>query len=284
MADVELSPAMEDFLDRHNKEITGAIEAAGPNDRKLTDYEVVTVKNMVVRAAGEWLEDDRKSLGIFTIEKNVEIPFDYADVCNPPLLFKRARGIVDISGFYRGKEKRFWDFPFVLDWKSSRSTLDAKWVSRLVDSWQWRMYAHALKAKVVIYRGISECTAREFLIEVPDTNSDEVVEYLRGVWSMRQTLIDAEMQVWPRHMPGGCMAYGRQCPFYQDCVSYSMPPQAIESKAISFSEIENFMICPERSRRAIIAQGTSGSDESYTGVAFHRGIAKVYELAYGLNN
>jgi len=199
------------------------------------------------------------------------------------------KGYLDLHGHLRGTCKPFVAYAgeaFVLDWKTTGGSLDTQWKNRLMDSWQWRIYAHMTGAAMAIYRGVNrEEETREVIIEVPQTNSAEVREYCEGGLGMRGALVQAGLTVWPRVMKKhSCEAFGRECPFWDDCRDYTMPRQSLPDKEMSFTQFERFFLCPEFHRRLILEPEADGGEESFFGTAVHRGMAEVYRQARSWGN
>ncbi|MEN6587807.1 MAG: hypothetical protein ABFE02_17335 [Sulfuricella sp.] len=236
----------------------------------LAQFEFEEVKRMVWAAAEKWFDRDMREFELTGIEKRVDRP--------------DGKGFLDVVGRMRGRMKPFDAFAgqtFIIDWKTSKNALDAAWKDRLLDSWQWRMYAEWEQARVFIYRGVSRGTdieTREVILAVGDTNGQEVYEYLAGTEAARRALIEARLPVWPRHMPSACLQYGldHECEFFAECLQYSMPQKTITPGVLSYTAAERFWRCPELYRRGVLSPEKMGSSSSEIGEAFHRGMAELY--------
>lgn len=237
---------------------------------KLPEFDFEDAKKMVAAAAQKWLLQDVLDLEI----TNIENAFSLSGI---------GRGVIDLQGRVRGLTRDTADYSgarILFDWKTSKNTLDTKWKDRLIDSWQWRLYARATNAHLVGYRGISRSTlqCRQILIEVPWTNEAEVDRHFRGIAEMRRALVAAQLPVWPQHAPFACGAYGRECVFLADCRSGACPPKPIEYLSeLSYSAAERFLLCPELARRTMISDESQDTEETLFGNAVHRGLAALYQ-------
>ena len=240
--------------------------------------EVQNIKEMILLAGERWLPRDLTEL----TDVNVELRYDSPEM--------GLKGFLDLVGTLRGTQKPFDEFAghkIVIDWKTRTGDLDQRWKDRLVDSWQGRIYA-ALSGSVLInYRGVSrrgnhtEYPCKDVLLVVPYTNDREVEEYVRGKTAERNALIELGLDVWPRHMPDACNAFGRECPFKGDCDAYSMPRYLPEtSKVMSYTSYHNFCLCPERARRLERLLEADGGEEANVGDGFHKGMAALYREAF----
>ena len=183
---------------------------------------------------------------------------------------------------------------FVLDWKTSRATLDKTWEDRLFDSWQWKLYASYYGAGLVFYRGVNDRDdTRELILEPPPDVSAETEKQFRQILEYRNTLINNREMPWPRNMPSACGAYGRECKYQEDCrtegyVRDYVPVSSVNAP-LSYSSMSRMMLCPEKHRRYILEhQGTgpelADTEETARGRAVHRGLEEVYKQLALLQN
>ena len=251
------------------------------NYLSLIDLE--DAKELVWMGAERWLEEDIKNLSITHVEHKILVPL--------PGLNISISGVLDLQGKCNetGDLKQFSNSIYIADWKTSKSSLDSDWKTRLLDSWQWRIYSFALGAKVFSYRGLSrKGETREVIFEVPENNDQQVVEYLKGASLMMRPLLESNLEVYPRHMPFACKAYGRDCPHLLDCKDYTMPRKAVNDLkddpfkgylSISYSQLEKLFLCPERMRRDMIADKGEDSSEAGLGKCVHAGLENLYKQA-----
>lgn len=259
--------------------------ASQASNYKLDVEEFQDCKQMVWDAAQRYLESD---LADFKFEEPER-----------KLAALGVKGFLDLSGAVREKPKTkaFKEFAgkkVVIDWKTrADSSLDELWKTRLIDSWQWRMYAAMSRADLFLYRGLNRNgDQREIVIPVPATNYAETEEYLTASGIMLDNLIDGAPGVWPRRMGHStCEAFARQCPFYDECRWYSSIPvsqEPIRKKVMSYSSLELFHLCPERFRRTRLLEiATADNEEGWEdsnevsrfGKVFHVGISQVYRQA-----
>ena len=273
----------KDYLDCLNFDlIAEAIETVRENEKPLATYDAEDARVLVWNALERWLESDVKDLLITHVEQKVWVPIPGAPAA--------VTGVLDMQGQIRGLEKETKPFSggrIIVDWKTTGGKLDTTWKNRLLDSFQWRLYSYFLGAKLFNYRGISrDGETRNLLIEVPETNDEEVIEYLSGASKMMGGLISSDLEVWPRHMPYACNAYNRECPFYNDCRDYEaipkMPVRFLERFKngvieLSFTRLERFLLCPEKERRALVDKDSLETDETNFGSSVHRGLAAAYK-------
>lgn len=213
-------------------------------------------------------------LGSEILIEIVDLPYQTQPIIGYVDVAARVKQDCNIKPFdaYRGQK-------VIIDWKTRDGELDTRWKNRLVDSWQHRIYAMAYDAKLAIYRGGNrEEETREVIIELPETNTEEVREYCGGALAMRKALVQIGAEVWPRVMKSqACEAYGRDCPFWNDCRDYSMPRKVLEDRKMSYTQFENFFLCPEKSRRMLLADYDEETNESLTfGKMVHRGCQELY--------
>lgn len=273
-------PPVEQYFEQLDQEkiAQAIIHDEDGKEVKLTEWDFEDAKRLIWNAAEKWLVRDLRELIVAPdgFEKRMSLEWGGS---------KPMKGYIDMEGQLRGTIKPFIDYagrPFVLDWKTSKNTLDTEWRERLIDSWQWRIYHAATDCGVIIYRGLSRNgDTKELLIAPPETTKREVQEYVSGALAMRNALVTLGAEVYPRHKPYACHAYGRECPFYTDCDNYdSIPRQALEDKEMSYSRLEHLLLCPEKHRRLIIEAGADDSEETTFGQAIHRGLAETWRQAF----
>ena len=260
-------------MDAVAAEVSKVPEGAKP----LPEFDEEDARKCIWLAAEKWLERDLNKLVVTGIEQEFEF------LVTSLKFNQRVHGFFDVVGACADPEfKEKSSVNIVIDWKTSRNTLDATWRQRLIDSFQWRIYGHAAHAELVSYRGINrKGETKELLLRIPHTNSQEVEEQVLGLGSMRAALVNLELPVWPRNSPNACFAYNSQCPYYEDCEGYSMPRVCVDHSMISYSQMNNLMLCPERTRRGIIDEG-QGTEETNFGQAVHRGLAELWRQAFKL--
>lgn len=240
--------------------------------------DVANIMEMIESAGQKWVPRDWVELNVTEVENLVEGTWPVA-----------VKGYVDIQGTLNGTMAPFREFTgglMIVDWKTRDGELSQDWKDRLVDSWQWRIYAYLTSATVINYRGVtrkceafSGCDTRDVLIGVPVSNTQEVVEYLHGLNEQRNQLIKIGAEVWPRHMPDACNKYRRECEYKLDCDTYVNIPRYVPEagKVMSYTEFDRFARCPEYSRRKLRETGEEDDEALYIGSGFHRGIANLYE-------
>jgi hypothetical protein len=179
----------------------------------------------------------------------------------------------------------------ILDWKTAMGNLDSNWSNKYKQSWQGRIYAAAVAAPLIEYRGISQTKDSDDPVQglyqtksvpmaVPETNTEQVDEYLFGI--QRQVDAYAQLEVYPRRMPKSCGAWGRDCEFKEDCKNYTMPRQRLEmGLQLSFSRIEQLHECPEKYRRMRLQKERS-NEGVIIGLAVHRGMANAYSQLWNV--
>lgn len=238
----------------------------------LDEFE--NIKEMIWVAAEKWVPRDLVDLQIDSIEDEVRYPIAGTEI----------KGYLDLSGTLNGLIKPFDEYAgkrMIVDWKTRNGELDTRWRTRLIDSWQWKMYAAMTGATIVNYRGVSRregSPPREIILAVPQTVAEEVDVFATQLIKTRENLIQLGLSPWPRNMPDACRegtAY--ECPFKLDCDNYSMPMFTPLSKVMSYTEFHRFMECPELSRRMQVeAPGVDETEASNIGSGFHSGMAALY--------
>jgi hypothetical protein len=269
-------PAFQDIVELFDMEkVIEAIWTPDEKGRKPTYGwdEFDNIKEMVWAAASKWLARDLVEFNITGVERLTE----YSDI----------KGYMDVEATMKGLIKPFDNYAgkkIVVDWKTRDGELDDRWRARLIDSWQWKIYASMTDASIFSYRGISrrcpegECSCKEILLPVPAYNSDAVYTQLEGQKTMISALIEGEISPWPMHMPDACNKYGRECEYYDDCSNYRMPLfTPPDGKVLSYSRLDDFARCPELYRRRTRDEGEEG--ESLLGSGVHFALAELYKQA-----
>jgi hypothetical protein len=251
-------------------------EGQPPPKYSLDEFE--NIKEMIWAAGEKWLGRDLVDLNVESVEEKVLYPIGGTEI----------KGYLDLVGTLKGGIKPFDEFAgsrMVVDWKTRDGELDTRWRSRLIDSWQWKLYSAMSGAKVFNYRGVSrrtvpEAQTREIILAVPHTVVEEVENYALQLIEQRRLLIDMGISPWPRNMPDACRdGTPYECPFKLDCDNYTMPKFIPVSKVMSYTEFHRLQECPEFSRRM---QGEPEADEteaSNVGSGFHSGVAELWSQA-----
>ncbi len=262
------------------EKIANAILAPEDGEKPLGEWDFEDCKALVLDAGEKWLLRDLDEFSLDAVEKKEVMPvLNYVN---------GMKCFLDICGKLKGTIapfKQYKDKNFILDWKTTNNTtLSTDWKDRLVDSWQWMLYSEVYQASIFIYRGLSRTkkgVTKELIIEVPDTNREEVIQYLSAVGGQLNSLRESKFEIFPRNKPFACNAYGRECEYYDSCMSYKKIPRGMlpEDKALSYSFMNNFMLCNERARRDALADG-GDSEETNFGRAFHRGVAEMYSQSF----
>ena len=254
--------------------VNAAIRSKAPKVFDLNDYELIA--DMSLKAVEEWLFYDLQTLTITAIENKRSVQFE--NVSEPTSV------ICDIEAVNHKGLK------LIIDWKSSSRDLDPLWEQRHRDSWQWRTYLRATNSDICEFRGINtKLKTRTVPCNfVPGLNEKVDLQY-RQVADMRTALIGTVP--WPRHMPGSCFAFGRPCPYVNDCRKDTYPITPLFPKSISHSAMDTFLLCPERYRRdelikiAGVSDDTEDAPDNYSrelGSALHRSLAEIYRQAFKL--
>lgn len=290
-----MTPDFETLWGQINRDaISEAIQ--NTKGRALGHFEYEDAMECVFSAAERWLVRDLQDFKIVGIEKEVFVE-------GLPEQRKPFHGFVDLEGILTGAVKPyngenlakrdFTGLTIICDWKTTDGALDSTWKERQRKSWQWKLYALGTGAAIFSYRGISRgrkdhtgChDTNELIIEVPPSNGTEAREYLTGAFVQRAAYVDAGLVVWPRNRPGSCKAFGRDCPFDDECEEYSMPRIAPGDRQLSYSSINDLMLCPEKHRRkSLNPDEREETDSTIFGQAVHRGLEELYRQAKGLSH
>ena len=252
----ETLPVPEIDWERVDAEILAAEKSAF-----IPDFDFADAKDLVRVLADRFLARDLATYRVSAIE----LPFS-----NP-----LSRGVCDV---YAEADAT------AIDWKTRvTGSLDVEWQNRQIDSWQWRITAAALGLRKFVYRGVSrlEHKVREIEIEVPEGNTQRVMQFLNGLFKSRAVL--ADFAIWPQNRPYACRAYNRICEFDADCRDGTEPEGLVYMKPFSYSGATTFMLCPEKFRRGhMVSAERSESEETAFGNLVHAGTAEVYRQAFGL--
>jgi hypothetical protein len=247
--------------------------------RALENHEFDDVKELCIIAGRRWLARDLEDLQILGLEEEVFID----DIPGQRTPF---HGFIDGWGVLTGKGTPTLQ-PYVgriaaWDWKTTKNHVEnskGDWKQKMIDSWQWPIYSTAKDVRIFMYRGISTTykTTEEVILQTVPTTSQEVKEYLSGVYAQRQSYVDLGLTVWPRRKPDSCNAFGRPCPYLTDCDEYTMPQIAPGDRQLSYSSANTLLLCPERHRRDSLTGNREETDSTVVGQAFHRGMQEMYE-------
>lgn len=247
-------------------------------------------------ACQRWLVEDILQIDITGVEtERIEENFKF---------------VVDLEGTYTGegtkivqyddrsyraeRMHRFAKRRVIIDWKTTKVALDARWMDRYVDSAQWRDYLACTGADLFVFRGVRRVSkvlethdTREFILDrslQPDLVPLHKVN-LQGIEAQRDALIDLNIHPWPQNR-ANCGDYGG-CPYKSDCdagLKYIPAGNLEKGRALSFSRMTEFQQCAEKHRRSVLAriaqdEESTGPDAEF-GSAFHRGIAEVYKQIF----
>jgi hypothetical protein len=247
--------------------------------RKLENHEFEDVKELCMIAGRRWLARDLTDLRITGLEEEVFID----DIPGQRTPF---HGFVDLSGVITENAvetlRPYAGRIAIIDWKTTKNHVEKSrgdWAKKCIDSWQWQIYTYATDARIFMYRGISTTykTTEEVVLQTVPSTREEVRDHLAGVYVARQALVDAGLTVWPRRKPDSCGAFGRDCPYMEDCDKYTMPQIAPGDRQLSYSSAANFLLCPERHRRDSLTDIREETDATIVGQAFHRGMEEIYK-------
>ena len=268
--------AWESYRDTLNwATVNSAIEAVATSKGPVHQTEIETARKCVFTGLERWLAEDLANTKI----EAVESPFED----------HLKRGVIDI--ILRVTEKPedaiYQNYPGALmcvDWKTSKNTLGSDWRDRHIYSWQGPTYSDGIARKyqqtprLFQYRGIARSfETKPVLLEVNDPAPSVVGQYT-GLRVMRDSLIAAQLPVWPKNMPSACGAYGRECPYWADCTEHTEPKYVPEEKIFSYSGASTFLLCPEKYRRNLVT-GSEDSEETIFGNMVHEGLAEAYRQA-----
>lgn len=230
-------------------------------------FEIAEAKRVVCNALDHFFEVDAEHLAITGVECAVELL-----VPGVP----RVHGYIDLRAVADSGER------LVIDWKTTGGELDAKWLNRQTDSWQWRIYAYGTGATHVVYRGLSRNgSIRSIIIEVPPDNNEAVERYLQQCHAMREAVRACGTYPWPQSKPGACNAYGRPCQYLDHCRGNEPLPIGNGSVSHSYSSLQTFSLCPERARLDAALGAESSENESTSfGSIVHAGLAAAYSSAF----
>lgn len=281
-------PPFEEYVARLNLDgIEAAIVSPNREDAPAPNYSPADLKEIksLIWAAGEkWLARDMVELAGLVVEQENTMVVNLPN--HSP---EKMHGFIDLKAILNGVFKPYTEYAgavWAADWKTRDGELDQNWRTKLIDSWQYRIYAAMTGARVFNYRGVSRRVndgvhaTKDIIIAVPDTNDEEVANHLRGQFLMMNSLIDNKMDVWPQYQPDACYKWQRECPFKADCDSFSMPRFIPEpSKEMSYTAWSWFNRCPEFFRRMLQAPGSDETEESNIGSGVHAGLAALYKQA-----
>lgn len=270
--------------------IIASLDWASINDKVLampllSQADRADLAAMLLRACKKWVAPDSESLIVTGIEDRflldvrpghaIERVRPANDDAEAWLGAYGVKGYVDLAGYDGRAESR------LVDWKCTGSISEDQ-QNRLRDSWQWKLYCFATGATSFTYRSIQrDCRTKDTVLSWPAggyTDMD-VEQYLRTVQGMRKSLHYHD--VYPRHAPFACKAYGRDCDYVRQCRTNTAPLVQLKHKTLSHSRMETFLLCPERYRLDRLADDRD-REETALGKAFHVAIAAIYEQLYKL--
>lgn len=242
------------------------------DDKNLDSESRLSAKEYVWILAESYLERDFSECRVLFTEEKFNTPqiagtIDLIlEVTNPIYLPKTSKG------------KKL-----IVDWKTSNSnTFDKAFKDRYINSWQWKIYSQYGHANLFEYRIIGKGTGEtiEILLENSKSINDSVENYLEKVNLMKECLSECN-DFWPQHMPQACNTYGKSCPYKHDCENNIYIPGVDIREPLHYSNIETFLLCPERFRRGEISRQNEGLDshsttETLIGSAVHRGMEEIY--------
>lgn len=244
-------------------------------------------KECIWQAVETWLLHDYKNLKIEGIEERLESGL--------------LKGYVDLRGTITatsGPLSELSGKKFVLDWKTA-GRLDAVWKIRLKLSWQWRIYCYLAGASVFVYRGISRAgDVSELILPVPPDNSAQVVEHVKRLERMRESLGDPRER-WPRSLSqSACFSFGSPCAYLDFCTgkqeSVQYDPEAFarvfphnggtgpQYPLWSYSTAGTFLACPERYRLNLLLGQEEDTEAQAFGSFVHFGLAEIWRQVFGL--
>lgn len=257
-------------------------------------------RECVYFAAHRWLERDLEAFRVESLEEtNIIDGFKFVTDMRGAWTGKGSAKVQEGKSYRPRNFSTLANKKFILDWKTTKSTLDSDWQDRYIDSWQWRHYLAFSGAETFIYRGIrrrsqinGDLETKEIIIHASeDPNliraSQNQIKQIKG---NRDNLIQLGITPWPMNKPGACHKYGYDCPYINDCWAGNPDDRVLDKDhPVSYSRMEDFMLCPERFRRnalasrdAIEGEEQDISESSNFGSAVHRGLQEVYKQAFKL--
>lgn len=295
-----LSVPLETLLAPIDLTIVNKAMLTSERGSKLSPFEQVEVKELVLLAAETWLARDLQEF------ESVKVEQSYLD----------GKAFIDILAVPRGTLAPFNKYAngqVLIDWKTTNSPVDGEAFKNrvLLDYyWQWKLYSSLVEnSTLFIYRGISRATenwrvkkgegspmirTKEIILDVTGDQQTEVALQYGGVQEARNSLILKDLNVWPRSFGDkSCYAFGVECPFYASCTKNRMPlavPPIPLTEPLSYSKMKLFSLCPERYRRTELSkfytlEGNEGDEDSTSfGSVFHAGIANLYQQAFEKRN
>ena len=281
-------PDINEIMDKVDLEQT--LDAMA--NEKIRDYDLRDARALVLRACETWLPRDVVEFEVDGIEGRIKEEYRSWEI----------KGYMDMNGTFRGAIPVLQPYAgkrFTVDWKTTKNRFTTEWKTRLLDSWQWKLYTTFSPAEVFIFRGINrygEC--KEVMMEVPQwqVNGVRVAEYetklqLDNLITQFEGLM-GKTGPWLRNMPSSCYAFKKQCPYYENSCEAAVFPEwgitADKKPRISYSLMNNYLLCPERLRRELHSREvfpdavTDESEYSLFGNCIHRGLADIYGQVFGI--
>jgi hypothetical protein len=295
MKKTSLKYSSEELFDKVNWElVNGKIQECS-----LLSWEFEEVSALVIAAFNKFAPKDFDSFERVSVERRFvyEVPergsnpFIQYDVDEKEIvgldLGRCIKGYIDIHAYERGdgfSDDKGKISGVIIDWKTT-SNLDATWTHRQLDSWQGKLYARVTGARRVEFRGVQrDGRTRAVGYEWPTEAYDDgdVDNYVLQAVSLREQLWKSE--VWPKHKPYACEAYGRKCDYHKFCRDGigDQHHKLIQPKPFSYSGTETFFLCHERYRLdTLFSEEDFTNERANFGKAFHAGIAEAYLQLFG---
>lgn len=242
----------------------------------LSQADRADLASMLLKACKKWVAPDTESLTVIGVEERFLLD------CRPGHAIQRmfagdeaelslgpygVKGYIDLIGY--GQQIQLFD------WKCTGSISEDQ-QNRLRDSWQWKLYCFATGATQFTYRSIQrDGRTKDTVLRWPGGGYDnaDVEQHLRSVQILRES--QQYHDVWPRHAPFACRAYGRDCDYVRQCRTNTAPRQLIQLRPLSHSRMDTLLLCPERYRLDMLATEQDRT-ETALGKAFHVAAAEMY--------
>lgn len=271
-----------------NNRVNAAILETG-----IKDFDFDDATRAVYDSALRWLCDDLRDFDVIGIESKAVYTLPSEE---EPLFKAYFDMLVRIKEGCVPQYRPYINKLGIIDWKTTRSVLNAAWRDKLIMSNQWRMYSWLGDADIFMYRGIQRPVTileptqfREVGLQI----TPELREAAREKVLRAAAEIDKKRQEkgpWAATMPAHCFDYGTTCTYITDCDLERKVDTLVQipTKTLSYSRIKQFYDCPEQYRRAhidMLSGLDSDHESSYTrlGRAIHAGLAEVYAQAFGVN-
>lgn len=249
----------------------------------------------LIAACRRWLPEDVTTYTVQAVEREQTIDgFKFVTDVECTYTGEGTKIVQDDKSFSTVTLKPWAGKKCIIDWKTGKRSLDARWQDSYTNSHQWRDYLAETGAEIFVYRGIKrkakagdEIELREFAIHRSVQPDLEELHRLNiaGITAQRDALIDANIRPWPQNR-NSCGEYGG-CFAVPECNAglQFIPVGNLEKgRPFSYSRMEEFRSCAEKHRRSVLArmkndEESSGPDAEF-GSSFHRGIAEVYRQVF----